>query len=344
MSSRSTSWGEKEVGKTKSSKPVTDDTSGWGNAMETGWAASYTKKDGWDDAKDGWSVAEASRGVKQNATNADGWAADQIKKDGDDLWATQSNTWGNEPSKADDKPPVQWNNDTAWPSTPNDNKPNKPPSISKRHTSKSLAKYRKPSTSPAVPQPHWQFPPRPSTTPIPPSSHPTLAPEPHPAVPSKAASLAGLEHQVRAGAGTPYGHAIARPSYVDTLERPYAVFRFKYRSRGVLKALFGDAVPDHGHLSTRTPGGEMVREKEKLRGVSREELVEKMVRLQTRLAEKEAGKREKDGRRKAESRGTESVARDLTEDWVRRQSREPSEKGKGKEKERSEKGEWGNTW
>jgi hypothetical protein len=37
------------------------------------------------------------------------------------------------------------------------------------------------------------------------------------------------------------------------------------------------------------------------------------------------------------------VARDLTEDWVRRQSREPSEKGKGKEKERSEQGEWGNT-
>ena len=63
-------------------------------------------------------------------------------------------------------------------------------------------------------------------------------------------------------------------------------------------------------------GGEVVggRERGKLGGLDREELVEEMVRLKM------------DKGRKG-SRATESVARDLTENWVKRHSRDPSERG-----------------
>jgi hypothetical protein len=116
------------------------------------------------------------------------------------------------------------------------------------------------------------------------------------------------------------------------LEKPYAVFRFKYRSKGVLKSMFGDEVPDHERdLTVRTESSKVRREKEKLgekyKDVGKEELIEKMVRLKMEVEAKRE-RREKSG--KERSRGTESVARNLTESWVKRHSREPSVKD-GKE-------------
>ena len=81
------------------------------------------------------------------------------------------------------------------------------------------------------PKPHWYFPPPP-----PPAS---LLPSPSlpSAITAAAASKKGTAHVVRTSTPIPYGHAIARPEYVDSLEKPYAVFRFKYRSLGTLKKL-----------------------------------------------------------------------------------------------------------
>lgn len=42
-----------------------------------------------------------------------------------------------------------------------------------------------------------------------------------------------VEHQVRAGKGAHYQHPTRKPIYLDTMEKPYAVFRFKYRSKGM---------------------------------------------------------------------------------------------------------------
>lgn len=70
--------------------------------------------------------------------------------------------------------------------------------------------------------------------------------------------------------------------------------------------------------------------KDKLKDVPRDELVEKMVKLQGKLAEKE----KRGQRRRSDAQGTEVVARDLTKKWVERQSREASEAeaGKGRRK------------
>lgn len=113
---------------------------------------------------------------------------------------------------------------------------------------------------------------------------------------------------------------ISRPSYIDSLEKPYAVFRFKYRSRGVLKDLFGDEVKDKRELVERVKAtkAKVQREKEKLEGMGREELVERMVRLKLKGKEREKGT-DREEKREG-SRSTESVARGRMERWVEGQS------------------------
>lgn len=260
----------------------------------------------------------------------------------DDDWGVGGGAWKAVNDKLEKLATDPWNNDTAWPTTPPSPKPPKAASTSKRHTSKSLSKYRQNriTSSDLAPKSHWQFPPSPSSKTLKPISETTtLPPEPLLKISSKQASSAGLEHQVRAGAGTTYGHVVGRPEYIDTLDKPYAVFRFKYRSRAILKAMFGDEVPDHGHLTIHTSTSKAKRQKEKLEAVPKDELIEKMLKLQTKLE----GKRER--KHKEERKGsvrTESVARGLTEKWVERHSREASEKGK--EKAKSEKKVDGGGW
>jgi hypothetical protein len=93
--------------------------------------------------------------------------------------------------------------------------------------------------------------------------------------------------------------------------------------------MFGDAVPDHGHLSRSTPASKAAREKEKLKDVSKDELIEKMIKLQSKLVEKkDGGERKREVVQRRESQSTESVARGLTANWVKQHSRDVSEKGK----------------
>lgn len=83
----------------------------------------------------------------------------------------------------------------------------------------------------------------------------------------------------------------------------------------MLKSLFGDEVRDaKGELveRVRTPAAKVKREREKLGEMSKEELVERMVRLRLET--------EGRGRRRGKSKSTESVARGLTERWVEGQS------------------------
>ncbi|KAH7076714.1 hypothetical protein BKA63DRAFT_594206 [Paraphoma chrysanthemicola] len=327
VSSRSTSWGERAADQEKRSKMARDGRSEWGNDNKAGWSNPDNVPGGWGGNQDSWVADDISKKEKEDNV----WPRDQTSKETDNAWATLGDIWAEESAKTNDMLAVGWN-DTAWPSTPDALKPTKDPSRSVRQTSKSLSRYRRPSNTPSTAaKPHWKFPPSPSTSPLTPTTPKNLLPpEPRLTVPASAASSSGLEHHVRAGPGSLYGHAIARPTYLDTLESPYAVFRFKYRSRNVLKNMFGDAVPATGHLSTRIPSAQAVREKEKFNQLDKDELVEKMVQLQAKL-----GTRDK---------STESVARGLTEEWVREQSREASEKARSsrsesarKEKKKSEK-------
>jgi hypothetical protein len=316
------------------------ESNGWGMSFDFG----NTKKDvttNWETTADAWNNNDSPKGAttKEKSvawnTTADAWNSNPksngfTANEADTPWDTKDNNWNN------DQPNGVQRAET-WAPASNSPKPSpKAASTSKRHTSKSLSQYRQhrfPSSAPG-PKSHWQFPPCPSGKFHPSISERTvLSAEPLLKISSKQASEKGVEHQVRAGTGTQYGHAISRPEYLDTLEKPYAVFRFKYRSRAILKDMFGDAVPDTGHLSERTLSSKIVREKEKLKEVSKEELIEKMVRLKMRMEEKEG--MEGKERKRAVSENTETVARGLTEEWVRLHSGENSEKGrKEKEKEK----------
>ncbi|OCL07107.1 hypothetical protein AOQ84DRAFT_65589 [Glonium stellatum] len=144
----------------------------------------------------------------------------------------------------------------------------------------------KPSSGPDVsPKPYWptwattqppQTPPPKDIITSPNGRAATLYLEPEELlykVPETLAEKEQLEHQVRVGKGAEYHHRVGRPAYIDSLEKPYAVFRFKYRSRSMLKRILGDEF-DEG---LEDESEEMV--KEKLMGLSKEEIIEEFLRV-----------------------------------------------------------------
>ena len=336
----------------------------------SGWNDVEKDKEGWDITNntkglvvDGWNTSSSSDNWVQDDKKdavADGWDTESKENDWDknktskdggnnagafDGWNDNQNTWGtgkdaDAPSDQQKPTPndISLNKDagdlcTAAAALVADEKA-KPPPQPKRHTSKSLSKYRQLSAPILTPKAHWQFPPPPSKKTLRPSTEdqaslksgrtkriPSVPSEPLRKIPKAAAEEKGIEHQVLAGPGTQYGHAIGRPEYIDRLDKPYAVFRFKYRSRSILKSMFGaDCLNKTGTM--KPPVG-----KEDLKALPQEELIKKMLALQTKLAEKEGGEK---GKADVVSQCTESVAKDLTEKWVSKHSRDTSEQGKAK--------------
>ncbi|KAL5379766.1 hypothetical protein DPSP01_008237 [Paraphaeosphaeria sporulosa] len=136
-----------------------------------------------------------------------------------------------------------------------------------------------------------------------------------------------VEHQVRAGEGSKYCHAIGRPEYLDNLENPYAVFRFKYRGHGTLRKILGkDIVPtdaarltaspvDQLTLARATTSVEVGNVKQRLKEVPKDALIDGLLDLQTKLAKKMKG---------PEVAPADSAGTNRTKDWVKRQSRATS--------------------
>lgn len=113
------------------------------------------------------------------------------------------------------------------------------------------------------------------------------------------------------------------------------MFRFKYRSRPILHSLFGNLIPSHGPpLITPTPSSSIAKAKNRLTQLPHDQLVDKMLKLQTKLAHKKSDSKDSPGkkepRRRSEDQRTEAVAMQLTKNWVKQQSRGPSEKEKSK--------------
>ncbi|KAF1942579.1 hypothetical protein EJ02DRAFT_402093 [Clathrospora elynae] len=342
------------------------------DAQAGGWDAKSTgcnEKDGskkaekpdaanaWDSKNPSWDAREASK-KEEKVDVADAWALtknDQNNsKQVEAPWEAQ--TWNSQDNN-DSSNNIKWDTANPWPPDPApataSDKPANAASTSRRHSNKSLSKYRqlRPTSSELTPKPHWQFPPPPSEKKL----YPTfvhrdrsrisyVAPkEPRYTISKEAASEKGVEHQVRAGKAMEYGHAVGRPEYLDRLDKPYAVFRFKYRSRAILKSLFGDQVPDHGHLTEPTPSSTLAKAQEKLKDLPQDELIKKMLKLQTKLEQTKSSSKEheykehkhrhhkhKENERRPSESKTEVVAKNLTEKWVEQHSRDPSEKGKGK--------------
>ncbi|CAN9471067.1 unnamed protein product [Alternaria alternata] len=359
---------------------ATKKDAGWSKKSDTGWHGKGSRdndKKGWlstdDDTSNGWAKDDDDETIKVADgwnTKETGWGTTAIppiekkhgKNDLADLKSALKSTFEN-PSA----PEAAWKNqsrgiprNTAKPATqqatpapfttvaaqapPPSNQP-------QRMSNKTLAQYRPnhPSLfSPipiSAPQPHWQFPPPPSTSipanPV--SSGSTyIAPELARLTISQRTSIAkGIEHAVRPGRATHYGHAVGRPQYLDGLDKPYAVFRFKYRSVSVLRGMFGRAVDDErisssNRMDTKDKEEKEDGDKEKIKaGYSQDELITRMMELERKLKnvgvgavqnsrEPRRGEVEKKKEQRRVSAATEGVAKNFTEQWVERHSKDPT--------------------
>ena len=100
-----------------------------------------------------------------------------------------------------------------------------------------------------------------------------IAPEePMPLVPKQAARAKHVEHQVKTGKGAPYLHLCARPEYLDSMQQPYAVFTFKYRSKKVIEKKFKIEIKEEGNAL-----------KAKLADMSKDELADELFKLRVSL-------------------------------------------------------------
>lgn len=194
-------------------------SSAWGGdgKEDTGWV--QVNESGWKDASD------------------DEWKT--IKPD-DTQWDREENIKNKEDNKETN---VQWGpNDTYTISAGAPEKHTHGTTTSKRHTSKSLSKYRQLSQNPAplvpntpfVPNPQWQFAPAPTLSSKNLARHRVndgskrrnaiadLKESLH-TTPREIVQQKRLEQQVTTGKEMRYGHAIGRPQYLDALDKPVSI-------------------------------------------------------------------------------------------------------------------------
>ncbi|KAG9869135.1 hypothetical protein KCU86_g2762, partial [Aureobasidium melanogenum] len=120
------------------------------------------------------------------------------------------------------------------------------------------------------PKPYWNdWNKRPTFSSYRPARALYIAPEElMPLVPKQAARAKHVEHQVKTGKGAPYLHLCARPEYLDSMQQPYAVFTFKYRSKKVIEKKFKIEIKEEGKAL-----------KAKLADMSKDELADELFKL-----------------------------------------------------------------
>ncbi|CAK3997896.1 Hypothetical predicted protein [Lecanosticta acicola] len=94
---------------------------------------------------------------------------------------------------------------------------------------------------------------------------------------------ASVSYGVQPGRGAKYSHTTYRPEYLDTMQKPYAIFTFKYRSRGALEKILGRKI-DTSDVERAIDEAE----REKLMRMPKDEIVQEMMRLKL-AAGKEGG-------------------------------------------------------
>ncbi|KAF9736183.1 hypothetical protein PMIN04_004114 [Paraphaeosphaeria minitans] len=280
--------------------------------------------------KDKWTTEMDHGGAMEETA----WDAPSKPKDlqaSDSSWQADINGWS-----ASQKADSMANGRNPWNTT--DEAKSRPSKIR-------LSKYRQLRSEVATKR-HRQFPP-----PTPDKKSGTCSrdysvdAEPLLKVKKEDAAKKGVEHQVRAGKGLKYGHAIGRPEYLDNLEKPYAVFRFKYRAHSTLLKILGkEIVPSDAALLTTRPGDQLTLArpttsvevgdvKQQLKKIPKVVLIDELLDLQTKLEKKMRG---------PEVAPADTAGMNRTRDWVRQQSRATSVNDKKKAKEENRKG--GESW
>ncbi|KAL9079309.1 MAG: hypothetical protein Q9157_001785 [Trypethelium eluteriae] len=90
--------------------------------------------------------------------------------------------------------------------------------------------------------------------------------EPLYTIPQTTAQEMQVDHQVKVGRGAAYCHRVGKPEYLDSMEAPYAVFSFKYRSKATLEQILGTSIVE-------SPDDY----RQRLLALSKDELVEKLM-------------------------------------------------------------------
>lgn len=87
-------------------------------------------------------------------------------------------------------------------------------------------------------------------------------------VPSEVAKRNNTSHQVRPGKPAAYAHKTSTPKYMDTSGDPYAVFVFQYRDKEIIEAMLKPTIEEPEDL-----------EKQRLASLSKDELVEELMKM-----------------------------------------------------------------
>lgn len=174
-----------------------------------------------------------THGGKTIVTVDDGWGCNTRWHDTD----PKDNGWGETvgnyhgwDTEGDDKKKEAQS--TAW-DTPADTSDIN--AFVKANTSKPWLSTRRPPLSASVnstAKAHWKFPPAPNDEPaLPkPGKHNRSLPEAPPTVSKAVAKQHGISHHVATSTATKYGHAVHRPSYIDTLSSPVRLPQFPPKS------------------------------------------------------------------------------------------------------------------
>ncbi|KAI9843230.1 MAG: hypothetical protein M1837_006519 [Sclerophora amabilis] len=86
-------------------------------------------------------------------------------------------------------------------------------------------------------------------------------------IPQTSVDKSHASHQVQPGQPAKYYHKLHRPDYMDTMESPYAVFVFRYRSKDILEKLLDLKIPD-----------DTEDEKLRLQGLPKEQIIEEYMK------------------------------------------------------------------
>ncbi|KAI9656938.1 MAG: hypothetical protein M1831_004486 [Alyxoria varia] len=259
------SSGEDGHGKSKGTKSKVNDNN-WGNNHDgnNNWDHNADTGNAWNnDANDkqGWNTGGGDANRDGNAwdnDNGDNWGGDNNAgpawvqdaggADKQDVGDTGSKAWANSPAwnaSADDK--IQaWNADTIA-KTSSRKSASKAPS---EHSQKVEPGRSSKKPSHLEPKPYWNtWAEKASTSSRSEEKRPKhnerafiASSEAPPKVPQKVAEKANMSHQVKAGKGALYHQDLGRPEYLDSMEKPYAVFTFRYRSKDMLKKMFGSVI------------------------------------------------------------------------------------------------------
>lgn len=272
--SNKNAWGQSETDKKAGGEKLswedkTTNDNNWGDkpASGNGWVDKPASNGGWDNKPASEKSRSTSKSASQNAWNS---KQGSIKSgQNNDNWATNNQqTTGNAGSWGDDNNNQQQHRSSG--------------TRSKAHTASikgSTRGYHDGSNSPPKinVKPYWSQWQSPMSiiieTPgekLAKARDPYIAPaEPLIPIAPETAQKKKVEHQVKRGKGAAYFHLTGTPNYLDDLEDPYAVFRFKYRSRKFIEKKFKIKVL------------EGVRDdvKKELEGMSREQLANELLKL-----------------------------------------------------------------